>query len=164
MSRKEKYYIAEWVASNPGGGVRMIGFVEYEAEEQRQPNGTTKRFMSTTPKSLTVMPVQGDNGEEVVYNKEKLFLDKGEFIVQNNEINVRKLKSMVNNGSIRMRDHDVQYEFLGEEAPEEIEEVIVEDTIEVVDITPKNSPAAKEKKKREMVERLQNGKKNANKE
>lgn len=159
---KEKYYIAEWVASNPGGGVRMIGFVDYEAEEQRQPNGTIKRFMSTTPKSLTIMPVQGDDGAEIVYNKEKLFLDKGEFIVQNNENNVRKLKNMVRDGSIKMRDLDIQYEFLGEDAPDAVEEIVVEDPVEVLDITPKNSPAAKELKKKELVDRLQKGK--ANKE
>jgi hypothetical protein len=161
---KEKYYIAEWVMSNPGGGVRIIGFVEYETEEHRQPNGVVKRFISTTPKCLTVMPIQGDNGEEVVYNKEKIFLDKGEFIVQNNETNVNKLKNMVRNGSIKMRDLDVQYEFLGEDVPDEYEDVIVEDKVKVVDITPKGAPIVAENKKKELVERLQKGKKEANKE
>ena len=124
--KNDKFFIARWIGTNPGGGVSIIGFVEYIDEVQKQPNGTIKVFRATKPTDITIRPVPGEYGDVIKYNKVEIELDQGEFIVQNNEKNINKLKYHVRNGDVLMRDWDLQHEFLGEEAPEQIEEMISE--------------------------------------
>lgn len=124
MAKKEKYYIARWVETNPGGGVSMIGFVEYMDEVIRDQRGRTKTVPATTPTPLTIKAVPGEDGAEIKYGKDIIELDQGEFIVQNNKINVNKLKQMCKLGQVEMRDLDLHYEFIGEEAPDEGEAFI----------------------------------------
>ena len=145
--KDEKFFIARWVQTNPGGGVAITGFVEYNDEVVKQPNGTIKVYKATKPTCITVIPITGEEGAVVKYNKQEIELEQGEFIVANNSNNVEKLKYRVREGHIIMRDWDLQHEFLGEDAPDQIEEIVTQDEPKELDLTPKKSTAAKQKKK-----------------
>lgn len=113
MAKQDKYLIAQWVETNPSGGVSMAGiFCEYRSQTIKDQNGRTRRIPSDTPTSLTIRAIAGDDGDEVEYDGEKIFLNQGEFIVQNNEENVKALKRMCKMGSIMMRDEDLHEEYL----------------------------------------------------
>jgi len=146
MAKREKYYIARYVETNPGGGVSMTGFVEFKDEVQRMPNGATRLLKAKVPTSITVKATPGDSGQEIKYGKEDIFLEQGEFIVQNNPINVALLKRKCKIGQIQMTDWDLHYEFIEQEAPAQFEEIEMEETHVEYDITPSgNLEAAKNK-------------------
>jgi len=142
MAKKEKYYIARWVETNPGGGVSMTGFVEFNDEIQRMPSGAQRVRKATVPTSITVKAVPGEDGQEIKYGKEDIFLEQGEFIVQNNPTNVALLKRKCKQGQIQMSDWDLHFEFLGQEAPEQVEVIEREPDYIEYDVTPEGDKGA----------------------
>jgi len=113
MAKESNYLIAQWIETNPGGGVSMAGvFVDYKSETIRLPNGRTKRVPAKESTSLTVKAIAGEDGDKIDYNGEVIDLMQGEFIVPNNEHNVKALKRMCKMEMIMMRDEDLHEEYI----------------------------------------------------
>ena len=161
---KTNYLKALWIASPAGGGVSFSSpFVEYDEHYVKGPNGRLKHYRSDTPTAITVLVARGDD-TFVKKGKEEFILEEGEFVVQDNNENVIALKELVQTGMIEMVDSALHYQYLDEEEPEMIEEVITTGKMIEVNPLPKNSPAAKREKEQKQLKALQEANKAIRKE
>lgn len=155
----------QWIETNPGGGAPIIGFVDYKEEMIEQANGGMKYYRDETPTTITVMPSRGDNVVEDDRGN-KTYIKKGEFSVMNCSENEKVAKELVKMGLIMMSDWELHHEYLGTDAPEQIEQVILNKEKLEVDLTPKGSVRDKAKKSVDTSNRLKEAaaKKKAEKE
>ena len=135
----------QWIESNPGGGAPIIGFVDYKEEMIEQPNGGMKYYRDEAPTTITVMPARGDNVVEDDRGN-KTYIKKGEFSVMDCTDNRKVAEYLVKLGLIMMSDWELHHEYLGTDAPEQIEEIILNKEKLEVDLTPKGSSRDKASK------------------
>jgi len=154
-----KYLKATWVVSDPGGHASMTGFEEILDELVTKPGGGRVRRTGNKGKGIIITPCMDDGDNKQVHEKTGDRLYAGEFMVQDTPKNIQTLKDYLTIGFIEMNDYNLHWELLGEEPeePEIIEEEVIETVITETDVTPKNSPAAKRQKQKEVTQRLQEG-------
>lgn len=138
----------KWVYTNPGGGVSIPGFVEYKTTMTQDARG--RRFIKTekVPTAITVLMSRNDEPEEEEHYGQKFIMDLGDFVVQENDINVSILKRLVRQGKIIMEDFALQAEYEGiEYIEEDVEEVIDNEVIVEEKVLPETLAAKDDKVK-----------------
>ncbi len=138
-----KFQKAKWIATHPGGGVHIQGFVERKQEVIQDNKGRRKILTDRKPVSITVIPSREEEEVEVTEYGSKHILELGDFIVQDNVENRKVLKHFVLRGDISLDDFELQCEMEGVEIEQDEYEEI-DTSKEVTYSTPKNSIAAKE--------------------
>ena len=152
-----KYILATWVGTNPGGGVSIQNFKEYRQTVIQMPNGSTQLRREKVPMGITVMPsrdTMSSKDDPVEFGDEKFWFKKGEFAVQDIPENMEILREYTQKGRVRVNDWDLHEKLLEIELPPQHTEVVVDNEPEVIDITAPKSKAAKDKKKKEALDKL----------
>lgn len=141
-----KWIKAIWTYTDPTGRVSLQNFKQYKEEINTLPNGRQEFYRSAKPKDVTIIVCS--SGKEL-HSESGITLNIGEFLVTNIPENIEELKKMINKGHIRLEDWDLHYKLSEEDKPKQFNETIVEEEMVKFEITPKNSNAVKEDKKKE---------------
>lgn len=147
-----KWIKAIWTYTDPSGRVSLQNFKQYKEEINTLPNGRQEFYRSAKPKDVTIIVCS--SGKEL-HDESGITLNVGEFLVTNIPENIAELKKMINKGHIRLEDWDLHYQLAGEDKPNQFNETIVEEEMVKLEITPKNSNATKEDKKKASELRVQ---------
>jgi len=147
-----KWIKAEWVLTNPQGGVSMQAF--YAINERRVQDPKTKRYFTEKDKIPHKITTNVLPGGEQLHKLSGEMLTEGQFVVMDIPANREVLRclAMCEPPQIQMCDIDMQEEILcldRTEAPEDTEVVVDEKVIEDVTIPGSVADKASEKVKQQ---------------
>ena len=152
-----EYLKATWIGSDAGGHVSINGCEHFLDELRSRPGGGRVRRRGTVADGIVVTPCADDGDKKQIHEPTQTRLFAGEFMVQNTPKNYQVLKDHVKIGFIEMNDYSLQCEMEGRENAEpEITEQIVEKNVVIeTDVSVRDSQAAKDKRNKAAVFKMQ---------
>jgi hypothetical protein len=155
-----KWIKAKWYMS-AAGGVSITAFYVYK-EEERTDSRTrvTTRYRSATPVMTSIRPCQS----EELHKESGIMLKPDEFMIQDVPYNtedgvaqegkISPLKSLLRSQRIMLDDYERECAILETEVKELYTNVVVQDEMIAIDMTPAGSTPDRERIKKQKVETL----------